>query len=330
MSRMPCEFCSSASQPAYFVSLGSDSREVFRCDGCGAVQIDSPFPDEALHQFYERDYFSAKPWQIAKASVLATDYFGKVNRAAGPNPWRGRVLEIGAGFGFFAGLVQQQTGVRVDVVEPSRCCRDYIQEHALAGTIFSRIDDPTLPVGVYSEVFAFHVAEHLQRLGPFLRDVGRLLAPDGRLWILTPNASSRSFTQHNAQWGWAVPDQHYQFLSQYIPHSYFESLGFSVDACVDVRPAKIHFPSAWRSRLTNWTAWLTDRIAESGPRAGLAFRAIRKVTNKASHGLRQNVTTWNFCEVERFYCRVPWRRPHDELMLVLRKAPSRVAALAGG
>lgn len=318
---MPCEFCSGTSRPAHLVSLGSVQRALNRCTACDAVQIGMPFDESDLQRFYEQDYFSARPWQIAKGEVLAQDYERKVQRVQGRAPWRGDALEVGAGFAFFARDFGSHTGLGVDVVEPSRSCRDFIRDRSCARQVFGSLDELGSAGARYQEVFAFHVVEHLQRLSPFLAAIREILAPDGRLWILTPNASSRSFRRFGDGWGWAVPDQHYQFLSQTIPERYYASLGFVVVQCSDVRPARIHFPSAWKSSLDSLTAAVTRRIDATTPRAALPLRAVRRTSMRSARHLRQNTTTANLSSVERVCAGLVRRRPFDELMLVLRRAP---------
>jgi hypothetical protein len=154
--------------------------------------------------------------------------------------------------------------------------------------------------------------EHLQRFSPFLEEMSQLLRPGGRLLALTPNASSVTFTKTGDGWGWACPDQHYEFVSQTVPPDFYEKFGLRVVTQRDVAPASIHYPSLWSSRVDRRERALRERPGAFTNARRFPLRAIRRA-------LAQNQWSWGPLSFEKAWAAVFGRRPKDELLLVLEK-----------
>jgi hypothetical protein len=159
----------------------------------------------------------------------------------------------------------------------------------------------------------------MQRCRPFLEQVARLMEPGGRLWILTPNASALAFLQTQNLWGWGVPMQHYQFLSQRVPTEYFTKLNLKQTLALDLQPATYHYPSYWQSQLDRVIFnVLNPRIRHSSGLSLVFLKGARRIlwqTRPVFYGSRR----WNLCPLERTWASISGRRPFDELMIVLEK-----------
>jgi SAM-dependent methyltransferase len=309
MDSWRCEFCSSPGDAIYDVFLGERRGEMYRCSKCLSCQIKTPFAASDLEEFYRTSYFSQQPWELNKARILAADYLGKV--APFMVPSEGPALEVGAGYGFFAARLPAKLSCRVDVVEPSRSCREFITAQPGApGTCSVPTIAELPPRQTYQNTFAFHVVEHFQRLSPFLDEIAPRLSPGGRLLILTPNASSRSFAIYGATWGSACINQHYEFLSTRMPPEFFLQFGLRVVTCQDVAPAPIHYPSAIQARMHRFR----DR---KGARRGPLAKLVSKTITAAALPLSQNREGLSLLPIERFLA--SGRTPKDELLLVLEK-----------
>jgi SAM-dependent methyltransferase len=300
------------------VTLGSDASVLFLCEHCCSAQARPPFSEQALHAYYEREYFGDAGWEIRKAKLLARDYVRKVCRYSKFDQNSGPMLEVGAGYGYFAKGMESLTGRAVDVVEPSVACRQSMAALKITGQIAATAGE--LPFGRrYTEIFCFHVVEHLPSFHDFLKENLDRLAPFGRLWIITPNAAAYSFRKLRQAWGWACPEQHYQFLSSCIPDAFFEAAGGRRVINKDCQPAPIHFPSYWRGRISQGASSLDTKVAStSGPRR-LCWRVARKLVALLLDGLSQNRSSWNLSALERLWAGIRQRRPHDELLLVVEK-----------
>ncbi|MFM8890720.1 MAG: class I SAM-dependent methyltransferase, partial [Planctomycetia bacterium] len=313
-----CEFCGARCDPIYEVALGTDSSTMFRCARCSACRISPEFPAEAVRRLYEKVYFQADPGGLEKGRVLAADYLVKVLRAAGERPIAGRMLEIGAGYGFFARALAAKSGAAVDVVEPSESCRTSMREQGEPGTVYTSLDE--VPARQqYDSIFCFHVMEHLQGCAGFFRTVAALLADHGRLFILTPNAASRSFRLTGPFWGWSGRDQHYQFLPQTFPADYWQKHGFRLLESRDIVPADHHYPSHWHAWARMQAARLDGDVHERGGGGSLGLRMKRGFYAWLARFVRQWPGYDGFT-FERRWEELTRRAPHDELLLVVMKA----------
>lgn len=321
-----CEFCGGNCRPLYAIGLGDETSMLHRCERCRACRASPAFAADAVRRHYEQEYFSRHEQELEKGRRLAVDYLAKVQRAAGGRGFGGRSLEIGAGYGFFARAFAGRSGATVDVVEPSVDCRGFMREHAPHGDVFAVLDD--VPVSRrYDDVFCFHVMEHLQGCADFVRSVTPLLADRGRLWILTPNAASRSFRITGEFWGWSGRDQHYQFLPQEYPAWYWRALGLELVESRDLVPADYHYPSHWYAWATMQSARLTARIGRRRGPWSLVLRLWRRVLVRLAMTARQWPGYEGFT-FERRWEQLSGRRPHDELLLVLEKASSGPGGVA--
>lgn len=316
-SSVCCEFCGDRCVPLYDVFLGTDVTTLHRCIRCHACRVSPPFPEHVVRAHYEQTYFSMEPGEIAKGRALADDYLAKVEAASGARPIAGRALEVGAGYGWFARVLAEKTGVSVDVVEPSVACRSYIHEHGPHADVFASLAD--VPSGRrYDDVFCFHVMEHLQSCTAFARSVAALLADHGRLWILTPNAASRSFRTTGSFWGWSGRNQHYQFLPRQYPADYWRRCGLVLLEARDVIPADHHYPSHWNA----WARMQAARMTECVHRSPGLRSVLPRMWRRCMATLAVFAREWPGYEgftLERRWEQISRRGPHDELLLVLMK-----------
>ncbi len=98
-----------------------------------------------------------------------------------------RVLELGPGTGHVLAAARH-AGCEVWGVEPNVTHRAYIESTWGIDTVVPALDD--LPAGKrFDAIVSINMLEHVRDVQPFLADVGRLLAPDGKLFVSTVNAS---------------------------------------------------------------------------------------------------------------------------------------------
>lgn len=316
---MKCEFCSATGIPLYEVFLGAKSSMLFRCPSCGSCQSDPVFPTDQIQAYYRDAYFSRAKWQIVKSKALASDYITKISKHIGMEITKGSALEVGAGYGFFAEMFRRRYGIDIDIVEPSRDCQDFIRSVFPELTIVGETIDDLPARKRYQFIFCFHLLEHLQRLSGFLELLSNHLRSRGKIYILTPNADSFSFRILGRDWGWACPNQHYQFLSQRIPEDYFGQFALRLVFREDVHPAAIHFPSLWRSQILKSVSLISTRIGNKSKLRTAHWRVLRRVCLWLSTHLDQNQRTWGLLSVEKCVATLIGRRPRDELFMVLER-----------
>ena len=309
-----CEFCTGASKPIYNVRLGKRESRLFKCPSCETAQVNPVFSEKSIKEFYENSYFSREPWQVRKAKLLARDYMRLVESDV-PRGDGVKALEIGASYGYFANLFGRKLGSDVDIIEPSRDCIEFVKDNWsnvrwLGADLSAAGDSPK-----YDAIFLFHVAEHLQRLGPFLRQASRLLKAKGRIFILTPNGSSASFKLYAENWIWAGPSEHYQFLSSKMPEVWFEQHALRLVQSKDRVPHWIHFPSRCLSQIYKFVAFWVEKPAGKNKVGRWLLNQIRRVGLLLFAG---NRFAYGLLPLEAFIAGFK-KGPQDELYLVLEK-----------
>jgi len=122
-------------------------------------------------------------------------------------PWRGDLLDVGAGNGAFLVRMRQLgwrgTGVDFDAAAV-RVCRDVHGLEAHCGTL----DSVTLPDASFDVITMSHVIEHLPDPKRTLHRCMQLLKPGGRLVVVTPNARSLGHSSLGPHWFALDPPRH--------------------------------------------------------------------------------------------------------------------------
>lgn len=317
---MRCEFCFSVSKPLYQVFLEQNSSMLYRCTNCGSCQADPIFPADLVKEYYQNSYFSRQQWQLTKAQLLASDYLEKISKYLITNKISStHALEIGAGYGFCANELVNRYNLKLDVIEPSDDCKNFISCQFPKIEIIADTIDEIAYNKKYDHVFCFHLVEHLQRSSSFLNTISNNMNLGARLYILTPNAQSMGYKFLGQRWEWACPNQHYQFLSQQIPQEYFLKFGLRLLKMQDLHPATIHFPSVWRTKTLDNIDVLAGKIKSKNTSNIIYLKCIKFLYGKFAESLIQNRYSRGMASIEKAAATVLRFRPRDELLIVLEK-----------
>ena len=173
-----------------------------------------------------------------------------------------RVLEMGSGWGGLAVHAAQHTGCHVSTVTLSENQRDYIEALAREAGVADRVEvllsDYRDVRGRWDKVVSLEMVESIgaQHLDAFLEACGRLMRPDGLLFMQAITTHDRLFR---------VDRYSRTFLNQRIfPNGCAPSIEAVLDAsarttnlrCVALYDISPHYPltlRAWRHRLqSNW------------------------------------------------------------------------------
>lgn len=105
-------------------------------------------------------------------------------------PRNGPLLDIGCGTGDFL-VRMMESGYDAYGVEPSRAACDQAEKKLGTGRAFnSTLAEVGFPVEKFSTVTLWHVLEHVADISSLLREVRRILAPQGKVLIEVPNPLS--------------------------------------------------------------------------------------------------------------------------------------------
>lgn len=190
---------------------------VCACGACG-FRFTNPYPSQAdIHVFYESDDYVPvsnttrglinKGYHVARRVMLRAKR-RMVSRLTGRTA--GRLLDIGCGTGEFAGIMKE-AGWRVQGVEPFAAARD----SAAARFGVPVVDVPeqaALPDHAFDVITLWHVLEHAHDVNRSMRELDRLLTPDGTVLIGVPNYTCYDAGFYRDQWAaYDVPRHLYHF-----------------------------------------------------------------------------------------------------------------------
>jgi 2-polyprenyl-3-methyl-5-hydroxy-6-metoxy-1,4-benzoquinol methylase len=243
-----------------FGAAGSWSMRACERAGCGMLWLDPCPLEDDLGLAYERYYTHRAPanrgrlhaiyWSAARAWLAAR--FGYRDSAPGL-PWTllapvfdalpgrreqleqsvmfldarpgGRLLDVGCGDG--ARLLRMRelgwrvTGTDLDerALEQARRAGLDVKQGTLAEQHF--------PSGAFDAVTLSHVIEHVPDPLETLRECRRVLALDGVVMVVTPNAESMGHARWGARWRGLEPPRHLQVFTWDALEAVARSAGFA-------------------------------------------------------------------------------------------------------
>lgn len=148
-----------------------------------------------------------------------------------------RLLDIGCGDGLLLDHLRK-LGWSVEGVEPDGRAAATARRRGLSVTT-ATVEAARFPAGHFSAVIMSHVVEHLSDPEATLREVRRVLAPNGVLVVITPNADSILHRWFGRNWLLLDPPRH---LVLQCPTSMAQLLaraGFSADVHDSWRAANL-------------------------------------------------------------------------------------------
>lgn len=201
-------------------SVSHESFAIVQCTSCGFL-LTNPRPDaQSIGRYYEsQDYISHSDtnqglinqvYRVARSFTVRQ----KVALLGKQAPRRGRLLDYGCGTGYFLAAAQQ-AGWQVAGLEPNATARQLAEQHT--GQPISAGDLAQFEAASFDAITLWHVLEHVHDLNGTLRQLTRLLKPDGVLIIAVPNADSPDAQYYREQWAaYDVPRHLYHFTAKTI------------------------------------------------------------------------------------------------------------------
>lgn len=161
------------------------ARHMRRCKRCGLLAPVNPShgPDQAA--WYETEYWKQN-YEEQTGPGRDNLYAHVLHWLDRMSPRRGTVLDVGCGGGRFLSLCQAN-GWKAIGVEPSRDAAIHARRRGL--DVYSQAWPVlAIPAASVDAVTFINVLDHLSDPFGALREAGRVLKPDGLLYIRVPNA----------------------------------------------------------------------------------------------------------------------------------------------
>jgi 2-polyprenyl-3-methyl-5-hydroxy-6-metoxy-1,4-benzoquinol methylase len=184
MEEISCPICEGSRGTPLHIE---GSFQMVRCSSCQFVFLNPRPTVESLHHFYQKylpeEESSIKSWEKMMEPVFhrAADLLKQYRR-------NGRLLDVGAGFGFFLAEMKNR-GWEAVGLEISQKALDYAR-NVLELTIHpGPLEKVGFPDNHFDAVTGFYVIEHLSHPMAFLRECYRILKPEGLLLLRYPHTT---------------------------------------------------------------------------------------------------------------------------------------------
>lgn len=205
MDVVACRWCGSKTSP--FPGPPSVPEwPRYRCSGCGTIAYRDLPDNEALAGLYRQGWADEDAFFTG---VTANDVSQSLLTAlAGRARPLGKVLDFGAGKGAFSAVLAQREGTQVTALEP------YGPKQDLPGVTWLADPAEAAANGPYDAIFMIEVIEHLLDPVATMTQARELLAPNGRIYLSTPNARSLSAARKREHWHQAQNPTHINLFSE--------------------------------------------------------------------------------------------------------------------
>jgi 2-polyprenyl-3-methyl-5-hydroxy-6-metoxy-1,4-benzoquinol methylase len=227
-----CNLCGEDHCSVVFDAGVAQFHRIVRCKSCGLMYANprSAIPEHALLR--ERDP-DAPGWleqytlRRLKEEQQVCDLAGTRAALCADHPERGRLLEIGSGFGCLLDVLGRD-GWDVLGLDPFEGFCRYAREHFGVETRPTILEDAGLSDGAFEVVLMLHVIEHLHDPLGTLREIHRVLAPGGTLVLETPRYDSGMFRLFGRRERSVSCDAHLTFYTNRTLRALAERAGYEV------------------------------------------------------------------------------------------------------
>ena len=163
--------------------------QYFRCANCGLVSL-SPRPTPEELKVNYQTYLPENPqaineWEamIKPVNIESADLIESHAKTNGK-----RILDIGCGYGFFLKEMKSR-GWHVEGIEVSKTGRQYAQEEWCIPVYSEELERLDLPGNTFDVVTLHYVLEHVHDPCAILKEVHRILKPNGLILLRCPHST---------------------------------------------------------------------------------------------------------------------------------------------
>lgn len=217
-------------------SVSKETFDLYRDEILDLVYT-HPQPNEAnLPKYYDSDDYIShtdgkrslfeKAYQFVKNIALKN----KLNLINSLQKSKGNLLDIGAGTGDFL-VVANENGWQITGIEPSSKAK----EIAIKKGIYFVEDSSTVETNSIDVITMWHVLEHVPNIENQIKELKRLLKPNGTILIAVPNFNSFDAQHYGHHWAAYDVPRHLWHFSKTAIQKLFEKEDMKL---VDILPMK--------------------------------------------------------------------------------------------
>jgi 2-polyprenyl-3-methyl-5-hydroxy-6-metoxy-1,4-benzoquinol methylase len=205
------------------ILISKNNYDVIMCDKCGYAHV-MPLPTiEDVNEFYGKDYYVTIKPEMLSNYEKSLDWFNQMyddrfeifeKNTSKP----GRVLDIGAGAGYFLKRAKERSWQYVGI-EASRAACEYAEKYNKVTIINDFIENISVSdVGQFDAINISEVLEHVINPVDVLKKCCKFLKDDGILFVMVPNEfnplqlANNKINPESSNY-WVVPDHHYNYFN---------------------------------------------------------------------------------------------------------------------
>lgn len=197
--------------------------DIYECPTCGCIMADLEF----VHDQYESDSYYTIAFK-KKEEIEAHWGFRwrHILRRLLRYTHKPRLMDVGAGNGFFVYLARKEFGLQADGLEISDAESAYARE--MFGVDFIRCDLAQVE-GQYDALTSFNVIEHVPNPAALLAEMRARLKDGGHLVVTTPNPSCiHRRILGLEKWNMVAPPHHINLFTRAALEEMLRLAGFEV------------------------------------------------------------------------------------------------------
>lgn len=219
-----CEFCNSENSIMY---IESESVKYNKCNSCGLIFQHPVISQEEIANIYTENYFeyeieNQKNFFNLMLLGLKDIEFDNIKKSL-PNK---RVLDIGCATGMLLNHLKND-GFETYGVEICKESAEYAKKHYSLNVYENQLKDCEFEDNYFGLIHFSHLIEHVPNPNEFLRNVYRILSPNGYIILTTPNADGLFAKKYKEHWR-AVMPQHLWLFTKKTLISFLKELGFTI------------------------------------------------------------------------------------------------------
>ncbi len=184
MQEIGCPLCESSERTPLH---REGSFQMVKCRSCQFIYLNPRPTDEALHEFYQK-YLPGEERSIESWQKMMEPIFKRAAHLLQRYQARGRLMDVGTGFGFFLSEMRKR-GWEVSGVEISQRGMNYARDRLALNVSPGPLEKAGLPQDHFDAVTGFYVIEHLSDPVSFVKECHRILKPGGLLLLRYPHTT---------------------------------------------------------------------------------------------------------------------------------------------